>query len=110
MTLTCILLINDLFILITLHISISATLSRTPAQILLRWSIQRGVSVVSKSTKIERIEENSQIFDFELTANEVHYSHKLLIVIIIITTANALPNFICSKQFYSFRSPSMRLF
>jgi diketogulonate reductase-like aldo/keto reductase len=33
--------------------------------------VQRGVSVVSKSTKIARIEENKNIFDFALTAREV---------------------------------------
>jgi diketogulonate reductase-like aldo/keto reductase len=34
--------------------------------------VQRGVSIVSKSTKIARIEENINIFDFKLTAREVN--------------------------------------
>lgn len=34
---------------------------------LLRWSVQRGIPVVSKSTHRDRIEENLQIFDFELS-------------------------------------------
>ena len=34
---------------------------------LLRWSVQRGVPVISKSTHRNRIEENAQIFDFILT-------------------------------------------
>jgi diketogulonate reductase-like aldo/keto reductase len=34
--------------------------------------VQRGVSIVSKSTKIARIEENINIFDFALTAREVN--------------------------------------
>jgi diketogulonate reductase-like aldo/keto reductase len=38
----------------------------------LRWNVQRGVSIVSKSTKIARIEENINIFDFKLTAREVN--------------------------------------
>jgi 2,5-diketo-D-gluconate reductase A len=40
---------------------------RTPAQVLLRWAVQRGIPVIPKSTKRERIEENAQIFDFTLS-------------------------------------------
>ena len=40
---------------------------RTPAQVLLRWAVQRGIPVIPKSTKRERIEENAQIFDFVLS-------------------------------------------
>jgi diketogulonate reductase-like aldo/keto reductase len=40
---------------------------RTPAQVLLRWSVQHGFPVLPKSTHRERIEENAQIFDFELS-------------------------------------------
>jgi diketogulonate reductase-like aldo/keto reductase len=40
---------------------------RTPAQVLLRWSVQRAIPVISKSTHRNRIEENSQIFNFNLT-------------------------------------------
>lgn len=39
---------------------------RSPAQVLLRWSVQRGIPVLPKSTHRERIEANAQIFDFEL--------------------------------------------
>ena len=46
--------------------TIAADVGRTPAQILLRWSVQRGIPVISKSTHRDRIEENLRIFDFEL--------------------------------------------
>ena len=46
--------------------AIAADIGRTPAQVLLRWSVQRGVPVISKSTHQNRIEGNSRIFDFEL--------------------------------------------
>jgi diketogulonate reductase-like aldo/keto reductase len=44
---------------------------RTPAQVLLRWCLQRGTVVIPKSTHRERIEENAQIFDFELSDEEM---------------------------------------
>lgn len=41
--------------------------NRTPAQIGLRWIIQKGVAVIPKSTQEERIINNGQLFDFTLT-------------------------------------------
>lgn len=43
---------------------------RSPAQILLNWAIRRGTIVIPKSTHEERIKENVDIFDFELTDEE----------------------------------------
>jgi diketogulonate reductase-like aldo/keto reductase len=44
---------------------------RTPAQILLRWCLQRDTVVIPKSTHRERIEENAQIFDFRLSDQDM---------------------------------------
>ncbi len=44
---------------------------RTPAQVLLRWCVQRGLPTIPKSTHRERIEENARIFDFELSDEDM---------------------------------------
>ena len=44
---------------------------KSPAQVMLRWGLQRGRSVIPKSTKPKRIAENLDVFDFELTADEM---------------------------------------
>jgi 2,5-diketo-D-gluconate reductase A len=44
---------------------------RTPAQVLLRWCVQRGIPTIPKSTRRERIEENAQIFDFDLSDEDM---------------------------------------
>ena len=44
---------------------------KTPAQVMLRWGIQHGRSVIPKSTKPNRIAENIDVFDFELTPDEM---------------------------------------
>jgi diketogulonate reductase-like aldo/keto reductase len=40
---------------------------KSPAQVMLRWGLQQGRSVIPKSTKPARIRENLDVFDFELT-------------------------------------------
>jgi diketogulonate reductase-like aldo/keto reductase len=50
---------------------IADRLDRMPAQVLLRWCVQREIPVIPKSTHRERIEENARIFDFELTAEDM---------------------------------------
>ncbi|MHB9856377.1 aldo/keto reductase [Streptomyces krungchingensis] len=44
---------------------------KSPAQVLLRWGLQHGRSVIPKSTKRTRIAENIDVFDFELTPDEL---------------------------------------
>jgi D-xylose reductase len=44
---------------------------KSPAQVLLRWGVQRGTAVIPKSTRSERLRENLNIFDFELTDTEM---------------------------------------
>lgn len=44
---------------------------KTPAQVILRWDLQNGVVTIPKSTKAERIAQNADIFDFELTTEEM---------------------------------------
>jgi diketogulonate reductase-like aldo/keto reductase len=45
--------------------------NKTPAQVMLRWHLQQGRSVIPKSTKPHRIAENIDVFDFELSAEEL---------------------------------------
>jgi len=50
---------------------VAERIGRTPAQVLLRWCLQRDAVVIPKSTHRERIEENSLIFDFTLSAEDM---------------------------------------
>lgn len=44
---------------------------KTPAQVTLRWILQRGVTTIPKSVHRDRIAENADLYDFELTAAEL---------------------------------------
>ena len=50
---------------------IAAKLDRTPAQVVLRWHVQRGNIVFPKSVTPERIRENFEIFDFEIEPTDL---------------------------------------
>ncbi|MBM7472973.1 aldo/keto reductase [Subtercola frigoramans] len=52
-------------------VSIGERLGRSPAQVTLRWAIQRGDIVFPKSVTRSRVEENFALFDFELTDDDV---------------------------------------
>ena len=52
-------------------VNISKKYSKTPAQIILRWQIQSGYIVIPGSSNPEHIKENINIFDFELTTDEM---------------------------------------
>lgn len=52
-------------------VKLSEKYKKSPAQIVLRWDIQRGIITIPKSANPERIKENFEIFDFELTEDEV---------------------------------------
>jgi 2,5-diketo-D-gluconate reductase A len=51
--------------------SIAERVGRTPAQVVLRWHIQRGDIIFPKSVTPSRIKENFEIFDFELSDGDV---------------------------------------
>jgi 2,5-diketo-D-gluconate reductase A len=61
---------NDLFANPTLT-EIGEAHDKSVAQVVLRWLTQRGVVVIPKSVRSERMRENLDVFDFELTENEM---------------------------------------
>ncbi|MFN8187615.1 MAG: aldo/keto reductase [Gaiellales bacterium] len=61
---------NNLFSDPTLS-EIGAAHGKSVAQVVLRWLTQRGVVVVQKSVRAERMRENADVFDFELTDDEM---------------------------------------
>lgn len=51
--------------------TIATTHQRTPAQVVLRWGVQRGTSVIPKTSNADRMKENLDIFDFRLSDSEM---------------------------------------
>lgn len=51
--------------------AIGGKYGKTSAQVILRWHLQRGIVIIPKSTHIERMEENFNVFDFQLTDEDM---------------------------------------
>ncbi len=58
-------------------VNIGKKYNKSAAQVILRWLIQRGVIIACKSTHIERMQENFNVFDFELTSSDMEEIKKL---------------------------------
>ena len=58
-------------------LEISQEVGKTAAQVVLRWHLQNDTIIIPKSVTPSRIEENAQIFDFELTAGQMDKLHAL---------------------------------
>ena len=54
-----------------LLVEIGAKYGKTAAQVILRWHMQRGIVAIPKSTHVERMEQNFDIFDFELSDDDM---------------------------------------
>ncbi|WP_462421631.1 aldo/keto reductase [Salinicoccus sp. Marseille-QA3877] len=52
-------------------VELSEKYKKTPAQIILRWDVETGVSTIPKSVSADRVKENGNIFDFKLTGEEI---------------------------------------
>jgi diketogulonate reductase-like aldo/keto reductase len=44
---------------------------KTPAQVCLRWLVQQNVAAIPRTSRVERLSENIEIFDFELSDDEM---------------------------------------
>lgn len=58
-------------------VNIGKKYNKSAAQVMLRWLIERGVIIACKSTHIERMEENFNVFDFKLTEEDMEEIKKL---------------------------------
>lgn len=56
---------------------IAEQVGRSPAQVILRWAIQQGISVVPKTASAARLAENIRIFDFELSPGQLNQINAL---------------------------------
>jgi len=59
--------VND----IPLFVELSEKYKKTPVQIVLRWDLQKGIVTIPKSVHKDRIQSNADIFDFEITTQDI---------------------------------------
>ena len=52
-------------------VEIGEKYGKSPAQVILRWQMQEGIVAIPKSVRRERMEQNFDIFDFELSAEDI---------------------------------------
>ena len=62
---------NDSVLTQPVVLNIARRLQRTPAQVVLRWGVQRGTSVIPKTSRLERLPENLAVFDFTLSSEDM---------------------------------------
>lgn len=60
-----------------LLLEIAAKYSKSPAQVILRWDLQNGIVTIPKSVTPQRIRDNADLFDFELTTEEIERINQL---------------------------------
>ena len=51
---------------------ISEDICKTPAQVVLRWALERGTAIIPKTVKLERLKQNIELYDFKLTDEQVN--------------------------------------
>ena len=51
--------------------SLAEKYGKTPAQLVLRWGLQRNTVVIPKTSKAERLKENFEVFDFEISGEDM---------------------------------------
>lgn len=51
-------------------VALAREYGRTPAQMMIRWVLQKGMVVIPKSVHVERMRENASVFDFEISAQD----------------------------------------
>ena len=50
---------------------IAGAVSKTPAQVVLRWAVQRGTAVIPKTSNADRLKENAALFDWTLSEEQM---------------------------------------
>jgi len=68
---------DDLLLKDPAIVKIAQSKSKTPAQILIRWALQRNTFPLTKTLKTDRMKENRDVFDFELDSSEMECIDKL---------------------------------